>query len=53
MEESRRARKARQRWERDMLRRLEELDELDRRYGLGASPLSHPATGQHRGTGSR
>lgn len=27
-----------------MLRRLEELDELDRRYGLGASPTSHPPT---------
>ncbi|GAB3254136.1 matrixin family metalloprotease [Nocardioides dilutus] len=50
MDESRRARKARQRWEREMLRRLEELDDLDRRYGLGASPTSHPpARPRHRG----
>lgn len=50
MDESRRARKARQRWEREMLRRLEELDDLDRRYGLGASPTSHSsARPQHRG----
>jgi hypothetical protein len=50
MDESRRARKARQRWEREMLRRLEELDDLDRRYGLGASPTSHPAARpRHRG----
>lgn len=42
MAESRRDRKARQRWEREMLRRLEELDDLDRRYGLGASPSGHP-----------
>lgn len=49
MDESRRARKARQRWEREMLRRLEELDDLDRRYGLGASPVSHPARPRHRG----
>jgi hypothetical protein len=50
MDESRRARKARRRWEREMLRRLEELDELDRRYGLGTSPASHPpARPRHRG----
>jgi hypothetical protein len=50
MDESRRARKARQRWEREMLRRLEELDDLDRRYGLGASPASHPPSrARHRG----
>jgi hypothetical protein len=50
MDESRRARKERQRWEREMLRRLEELDELDRRYGLGASPTSHPPPrARHRG----
>jgi hypothetical protein len=48
--ESRRARKARQRWEREMLRRLEELDDLDRRYGLGASPATHPVSApRHRG----
>lgn len=50
MDESRRARKERQRWEREMLRRLEELDDLDRRYGLGASPASHPPPRpRHRG----
>jgi hypothetical protein len=49
MDESRRARKARQRWEREMLRRLEELDDLDRRYGLGASPTSRPSLPRHRG----
>lgn len=50
MDESRRARKARQRWEREMLRRLEELDDLDRRHGLGASPTSHPTSRpRHRG----
>jgi hypothetical protein len=50
MDESRRARKARLRWEREMLRRLEELDDLDRRYGLGASPHSSPPSRpQHRG----
>lgn len=32
-----------------MLRRLEELDDLDRRYGLGASPMSHPTRPKHRG----
>ena len=37
MDESRRERRARQRWEREMMRRLEELDDLDRRYGLGVS----------------
>lgn len=42
MDESRRARKARQRWEKEMLQRLEELDDLDRRYGLGASPTHQP-----------
>jgi hypothetical protein len=50
MDESRRARKARQRWEREMLRRLEELDDLDRRYGLGASPTGlPPSRPRHRG----
>lgn len=50
MDEIRRARKARQRWEREMLRRLEDLDDLDRRYGLGASPTSHqPSGARHRG----
>lgn len=49
MDESRRARKERQRWEREMLRRLEELDELDRRYGLGTSPASQPDRPRHRG----
>jgi hypothetical protein len=50
MTESRRERKARQRWEREMLRRLEELDDLDRRYGLGASPTAHPGSApRHRG----
>lgn len=50
MTESRRERKARQRWEREMLRRLEELDDLDRRYGLGASPAAHPTSApRHRG----
>ena len=41
---------ARERWEREMLRRLEELDELDRRYGLGVSGPSQPPglTGSHR-----
>ena len=49
MDESRRERKARERWEREMLRRLEELDELDRRYGLGVSGPSQPPglTGSH------
>ena len=49
MAESRRERKARERWEREMLRRLEELDELDRRYGLGASPAIQPSRARHRG----
>ena len=50
MDESRRARKARERWEKEMLRRLEELDDLDRRYGLGASPASQPLKrARHRG----
>jgi len=50
MDESRRARKARQRWEREMLRRLEELDDLDRRHGLGASPTGLPSSRpRHRG----
>lgn len=50
MDGDRRARKARERWEREMLRRLEELDDLDRRYGLGASPTSHPPSrARHRG----
>jgi hypothetical protein len=50
MDESRRARKARQRWEREMLRRLEELDDLDQRYGLGTSPTSLPTSRpRHRG----
>ena len=36
--ESRRERKARERWARDMHRALEELDRLDRQYGLGSMP---------------
>jgi hypothetical protein len=38
MGESRRERRARERWARDMHRALEELDRLDRQYGLGAMP---------------
>ncbi len=38
MRESRRERKARERWARDMHRALEELDRLDQQYGLGSMP---------------
>lgn len=38
MGESRRERRARERWARDMHRALQELDRLDRQYGLGAMP---------------
>lgn len=38
MGESRRERKERERWARDMHRALEELDRLDRQYGLGSMP---------------
>jgi hypothetical protein len=36
--ESRRERRERERWARDMHRALEELDRLDRQYGLGSMP---------------
>ena len=38
MRESRRERRERERWARDMHRALEELDRLDRQYGLGSMP---------------
>lgn len=38
MGESRRERRARERWAREMHRALEELDRLDRQYGMGAMP---------------
>lgn len=38
MGESRRERRARERWARDMHRALEELDRLDQQYGLGSMP---------------
>ena len=38
MAESRRERRKRERWEREMMLRLEELDRLDREHGLGAYP---------------
>ena len=38
MRESRRERRERERWARDMQRALEELDRLDRQYGLGSMP---------------
>jgi hypothetical protein len=40
VDESRRARRERERWQQEMLRRLEELDRLDREQGLGAYPSS-------------
>lgn len=43
--------RARRRRARDMERQLQELDELDRRYGLGANPSSYPTPRRRRGGG--
>ena len=52
---SRRDRREQRRWRRDALRRLEELDRVDREQGLGAMPLGTPEdpTGRHRQRGRR
>jgi hypothetical protein len=48
VDESRRARRERERWQKKMLRRLEELDRLDREQGLGTYPSPG---GRHRRPG--
>lgn len=52
MDDSRRARREQERWQREALRRLEELDRVDREQGLGAMPYGtpvRPGSGRHRG----
>lgn len=52
MDPSRRARREQARWQREALRRLEELDRVDREQGLGAMPFGTPVgsgSGRHRG----
>lgn len=51
MQSSWRERRAERRWRRQALRRLEELDRVDREQGLGAMPLGTPEyleSGRHR-----
>jgi hypothetical protein len=55
VEGSRRERRAQRRWRREALRRLEELDRVDREQGLGAMPLGTDVggSGRHRRRGRR
>jgi hypothetical protein len=50
VDESRRARRERERWQKEMLRRLEELDRLDQEQGLGTYPS--PEGPRHRRPGA-